>query len=212
MGRPVIDLTGKVFERLTVLGRAETPKWDTTGIIWWLCRCTCGNEHKYRGNHLKSGAKSCGCQGREAVRDATRKHGMYKSREYDIWAHILQRCENPKNPLYARYGAKGLTVDPSWRTFVQFYADMGPSPEGSSLDRIDNSKGYTPGNCRWADIFLQNRNRSLSNFIEWNGERLTVSEWSRKLHVTRNTIKNRWLKHQSLSPLIVRHLPAHSNP
>jgi len=112
---------------------------------------------------------------------------------------MLQRCHNPNAPMFARYGAKGLIVDPRWREFANFYADMGPSPANYSLDRIDNAKGYGPGNCRWADAFEQNRNRSLSNWIEWNGERLTVSEWARKLRVGRNTIKRRWSKHQSLA-------------
>jgi hypothetical protein len=112
---------------------------------------------------------------------------------------MIQRCHNPNNMLFQHYGAKGLTVDQRWRSFPNFYADMGPSPEGYSLDRLDNAKGYAPGNCRWANAFEQNRNRSLSNWIEWNGERLTVSEWSRKLRVGRNTVKARWKKHQSLA-------------
>jgi len=152
-----------------------------------------------RGNHLKNGARSCGCQNREAVRAATTKHGLYKSREYGIWASMIQRCTNPTAMLFPKYGGKGLTVDPHWRQFVNFYADMGPAPKNYSLDRLDNAKGYGPNNCRWANAFEQNRNRSLSNWIEWNGERLTVSEWARKLRVGRNTIKARWSKHHSLA-------------
>lgn len=207
MGRPIIDLTGRVFGRLTVVEQVPQPAWDTAHCRkWWLCRCACGKLHRIRGNHLKSGAQSCGCENRAAVAKACTTHGLYKSREYGIWASMIQRCHNPNAQLFERYGAKGLVVDPRWRQFVNFYADMGPSPDGFSLDRIENAKGYAPDNCRWADAFQQNRNRSLSNWIEWEGERLTVSEWARKLRVTRNTVKDRWSKHQSLSPRLTRRL------
>lgn len=217
MGRPVIDLTGRVFGRLTVLKQTPQPAWDSGHCVkWWLCRCECGTVHRYRGHHLKAGAQSCGCQLREAVLKATTKHGMYKTREYSIWASMIQRCHNPRSVSFAKYGAKGLMVDPRWRTFPPFYADMGPCPKGYSIDRIENAKGYAPGNCRWADNFQQNGNRSLSHWIEWDGKRLTVSEWARTLRVTRNTVKNRWLVHRDLSPVkpqyYARKLPADSNP
>ena len=213
MGRPIIDLTGRIYGCLTVVKLVPQPEWDTGHCVkWWLCRCTCGTEKAIRGNHLKRGAKSCGCQQREAVRRATVKHGRYKTREYRIWSSMVQRCSNPNAVLFHRYGAKGLIVDPSWRTFQQFFADMGPCPTNYSLDRIDNAKGYAPGNCRWADIFEQNRNRSMSNWIEWNGERLTVSEWARKLRITRNTVKNRWQKHHNLYPVQPRWWPRKTQP
>ena len=127
---------------------------------------------------------------------------MHKRREYGIWQSMLQRCHNPNAQLFNRYGAKGLIVAPRWRaSFVNFFADMGPCPDGYSLDRIDNALGYVPGNCRWSDSFQQNQNRALSHWIEWNGERLTVSQWARKLRVTRNTIKHRWNTHRSLASL-----------
>jgi len=63
---------------------------------------------------------------------------------------MKQRCQNPKSPLRKWYLDKGVTVDPSWESFEQFYLDMGKAPTGSYLDRIDNSRGYEPGNVRWA--------------------------------------------------------------
>ncbi len=205
MGRPVIDLTGRVFGRLTVVEQVPQPAWDTGHCVkWWLCRCECGKNSRVRGHHLKAGTQSCGCLNRELVSTSCTKHGLYKSREYGIWASMIQRCCNPTAILFPRYGGKGLTVDDRWRDFANFYADMGPAPDGHSIDRIDNAKGYAPGNCQWSDAFQQNRNRSLSNWIEWGGERLTVSEWSRKLRVSRNTVKSHWKQHQSLSAIRLR--------
>lgn len=199
MGRPIIDLTGRVFGRLTVVEQVPQPARDKGHCVkWWSCRCECGKVLSMRGKHLKATGQSCGCLNRELIRKATTKHGLYKSREYGIWASMIQRCTNPKAVLFPRYGGLGLTVDTRWRKFEHFYADMGPAPDAHSLDRVDNAKGYAPGNCRWADAFEQNRNRSLSNWIEWNGERLTVSEWARKLRVGRNTVKARWARHGSL--------------
>lgn len=201
VGRPVVDRTGRVYGRLTVIKRAH----DKGPEIYWECQCSCGNTACVRGHHLHAGQQSCGCLAREASRKATTKHGRYKSREYGIWAHILQRCYNPRCHAFENYGAQGLTVADRWRQFECFYADMGPAPLGHSIDRIDNALGYTPENCRWANHHEQNSNRRLSHWIEWRGKRLTVSQWSRTLQVSRNTVKHRWKCHQSLDPIPSSH-------
>lgn len=90
------------------------------------------------------------------------KHGMSTSPEYNIWRHIIRRCYSPTATAYPRYGAKGVRVCDKWRAgFVNFYNDMGPRPSPKhSIDRIENSKGYEPGNCRWATRKEQSINRS----------------------------------------------------
>ncbi len=89
------------------------------------------------------------------------KHGMHQSREYQTWEAMIQRCTNPNAPKYENYGGRGITIHPLWRSFKNFYSDMGERPAGTSIDRIDTNKGYHPDNCRWADQKTQTRNRRL---------------------------------------------------
>lgn len=94
------------------------------------------------------------------------KHGHAKrgrrSRTYRSWYNMLQRCLNQSNPRHADYGARGITVCERWRKFENFLADMGEAPSGLTLERLDNRKGYAPGNCCWATYEDQARNRRPS--------------------------------------------------
>lgn len=163
--KPIIDLCGKTFGRLTVLGIAGRNK---HGQIIWTCQCGCEDQKIcfVTGYSLRYGATlSCGCVHRERTVAANYRHGHGKvvTREYRSWAAMMTRCFNLKSHAYHNYGGRGITVCSRWRGkegFINFLADMGERPEGKSLDRFPNNNGnYEPGNCRWATPLEQRHNQ-----------------------------------------------------
>jgi len=112
------------------------------------------------------------------------------------------RCRCPATHGFANYGGAGIAVCERWRVFEKFLADMGERPAGTSLDRIENAKGYEPGNCRWATAIEQARNRRTTLLIEHRGERLSASEWARRLGMTPRAMRERlrkWSLDEALS-------------
>ena len=135
------------------------------GAITWKCKCVCGTEVRVRASHLVSGeVRSCGCLNRDVARETHTTHNMSYSSEYSAWDSMKQRCLNIRNPRYKSYGGRGIIVCERWlSSFENFYEDMGPCLSGKhSLDRINNEGNYEPGNCRWATVSEQNRNRRFS--------------------------------------------------
>lgn len=151
-GMQRVVLIGETFGRLT----ASKERRPGQPNVW--AHCTCGSDAVIPFGQWGI-TRSCGCLLRETTITRSTKHGMSDSSEYDIWSAMVQRATNPKNARYADYGGRGIGVCEKWLDFANFYADMGPRPEGRSLDRIDNDKGYSPDNCRWATGSEQRQNR-----------------------------------------------------
>ena len=161
----VNDLTGKVFERWTVIRRSGS---DSRSRAVWLCKCTCGGRRYVSGSNLLSGiSKSCGCLKSELTRSRKTTHGHTKregskrltSKVYSVWATMLQRCGNPNCDDYPYYGGRGITVCKRWMKFENFLADMGEPPPQLTIERKNNNRGYMPSNCEWATRKTQAANR-----------------------------------------------------
>lgn len=104
---------------------------------------------------------------------------------------MLQRCGNPRNPAYPRYGGRGIAVCPEWRDFRVFFADMGERPVGTTLDRIDNDRGYCKENCRWVSRLVQANNSSSVKRYTAHGMTMTLTEWAEHLRLPRECLRLR---------------------
>jgi hypothetical protein len=193
-GRVAEDMAGRVFGKLTVLRRA--PREPGPGPAVWVCLCECGTVTTATGGNLRKGrAFSCGC--------VRRKHGMAGSPTWVSWRSMRDRCLNVRNPGYANYGGRGITIAERWDDFAAFLADMGERPKGLTLDRIDNDGNYEPGNCRWATMRTQSRNSRMNTLLEHQGATHTMVEWSEILGLAQSVIVDRlrrgWAVERALS-------------
>lgn len=158
------DLTGQIFGRLKVVEFHSSKNWRR----YWVCICECGKTKIIAGSSLKCGnSTSCGCYNRELIC----KHGQYQTSEYYCWEAMTARCTNPNNPMYYRYGGRGITVCEEWKNnFKNFLSDMGNKPSSKhSIDRINNDGDYNKNNCRWATTKEQANNTSRSTKEEIDG-------------------------------------------
>ncbi len=157
-----IDLTGMRFERLAVTGLA--PKRGKKRI--WECVCDCGATSYAQTSDLTAGKhRSCGClQIERVVKHGFTRGPAHTSPTYRSWQSMKERCLNPKTVGYHHYGGRGISVCGRWASsFEAFLADVGERPSLEySLDRIDNSGNYEPGNCRWATRKEQSANKRPS--------------------------------------------------
>lgn len=185
------DLTGQRFGRWTVISRAQS---TPAGGARWLCRCECGTDRIISSGCLRNGhTKSCGCLNSEITSARNRTHGLSKDSAYQSWGSMIKRCLNPNCKAFGDYGGRGITVCERWLKFENFYADMGPRPSDKhELDRFPNNDGnYEPGNCRWATVAEQARNRRSNRLLTFRGETLTLTEWSERTGIDRGAITAR---------------------
>ena len=131
-----------------------------------------------------------------------KNHGQSGTPEYASWMMMWTRCTNPKTERWQHYGGKGVKVCKRWESFVSFREDMGPRPPGTSIDRIDVNGDYEPTNCRWADANSQAQNSTQTRWIEFNGERLCLGDWAKKIGLSRSTIRRRLSRGYSLGVVL----------
>ncbi len=138
-------------------------------------------------------------------------HGEY-NRLYAIWSHMIDRCHNPKNPSYRNYGKRGITVCDEWKNDVNSFmewANKNGYSDNLSIDRIDNNKGYSPDNCRWADRETQGNNKRNNIILEYHGERKTITQWSKIIGISRGTLAGRYYSGWSVEKILTE--PLHNN-
>lgn len=201
---PRIDLVGQRFERLLVLFESER----RGAHRYWFCQCDCGNEKVVRHGHLLSGrTRSCGCLCTIGL--GRRQHGNPylgpKTHTYKIWSGLIKRCYDAKAENFHLYGGRGITVCERWHSFEAFLTDMGERPSKElTIERLDNERGYEPGNCAWRTKKDQANNRRSSRIIEWNGERRTLQQWAEATGISSSAISSRidglgWTVQQALT-------------
>jgi hypothetical protein len=157
------DLQGRRFGKITAIfyfGKT------VAGSRAWFCICDCGGSTVTSVSDLLQGkAMSCGCSRTEKLILRLTKHGQAgknnRSKAYSSWSAMIARCTNPKSTKWAAYGGRGISIHERWFDFKEFFADMGPRPEGLTLDRIDVNGNYEKSNCRWADARTQASNKRI---------------------------------------------------
>lgn len=192
------DLTGKKFGRLTVI-RFLQPQEREDSRRPWLCQCKCGNICQVEGNKLRSGhTQSCGCIINEKIGNLNKKYQYSNKRLYSVYSQMIERCTDESNAKYKNYGGRGITVCEEWRenydNFAEWAFNSGYDAKAKynqcTLDRIDVNKGYSPDNCRWVSVTVQQNNRRNNVFVEHNGEKHTIAEWSRIFGVTYSKLQH----------------------
>lgn len=183
--KDIKDKSGQRYGRLVACTRLVE-----AGKTFYLCSCDCGKQVKVASSCLvENGTASCGCSRKARTRYSRTTHGMSGSVEYRIWSSMIDRCTNEKNQAFHRYGGRGIKVCDRWKSFVNFYADMGPRPPGMTLDRHPNNDGdYEPTNCRWATREQQNNNKGINVLLTWQGRTLTLSQWARESNLNVQTL------------------------
>lgn len=185
---------GDKFNRLTII--EVTEERTKAGAVKLKCVCECKDKKIIFVtiyNLVSGNTKSCGCLVREILVERSTTHGMRHTPEWHVWAQMIGRCTNVNNKGYKNYGERGISIEDSrWFDFSCFIQDMGKRPApGLSLERRDNSRGYSKENCYYADRFQQSRNRRNVHKILHNGEIKSVAEWCQILSLKPSPIYHR---------------------
>ena len=191
-----VDYSGQRFGRLLVLREGEPSIWRGERMKRWLCACDCGSQITIRSHCFTTGnTRSCGCLCRELASVRSTTHGRSRGPGrylYRIWGSMIQRCSNTNDKDYVLYGARGILVCERWRDFSLFAADVGERPsKNHSIDRVNNSGNYEPGNVRWATDEEQAMNRRNTLSLTVDGTTMKMMEWAKLTGVSGAVIRSR---------------------
>lgn len=118
-------------------------------------------------------------------------HGKSSTPEYGVWEAMKARCKNPKDPSYINYGGQGISVCERWESFENFAEDMGPRPEGGTLERLDNNGNYEPDNCAWKTRSDQLNNTRRTRRLTYMGRTMSLTQWALEVGISRDTLSAR---------------------
>lgn len=210
---------GTKFGRLTTIEEVHDPRRGQ----WWRCKCDCGTETIVRALALNNNnTRSCGCLFRDRLRVRNFKHGHATrgraSSEFVIWQCARDRCHNPSAKQFHNYGGRGIQMYEPWRTdFASFLEHIGPRPSPQyTLDRINNDKGYEPGNLRWATRAEQARNRTDNCWVEYDGKRMILGDAIALIGISRTAVsdfmkRNRCTAQEAIDRQVKSRLQARRN-
>ncbi len=173
---------GQRIDRWTIIGNRFQIRIFGRSRPMFVCECQCGTVAAVLESTIGKQSKSCGCLKAEVSKRERRKsasHEFVGTPEYNSWSMAKDRCSNPNNINFARYGGRGICMCAEWvKSIAAFVRDMGPRPSLShTLDRINNDGNYEPGNCRWATKKQQMRNRQNTIKLTVDGETRPLSDW-----------------------------------
>lgn len=170
-------MIGSIFGRWTVVSASDEKR---NRKRMWLCRCMCGTERLVVAGNLRSGvSKSCGCLHLENIHAKRFRHGRNTAdRTYQSWSSMRDRCNNPRNAKFHRYGGRGIRVCERWNSFENFLADMGECPPEFSIERMNNDGHYEKDNCKWASRREQSLNKSTTRRVTAFGQTKPLTVWA----------------------------------
>lgn len=210
-----LDITNNRYGRLTAIKKV--------GISKWLCHCDCGNDVELNYSRILYGQKSCGCLRKECASnfgDYRKTHGQSTTKLYRKYRSMISRCYNVKDPHYKRYGERGIDVCEEWLNSFELFAkwannngyDASKNGYYWSIDRIDNSKGYYPDNCRFTTTKEQIRNRDITKLYPYQEKEYTALEFAKVFNIEQSFVYKSVKKGKSLQEVLDYWNKAHSVP
>jgi len=202
-------LVGQKFGRWTIIEKPPKEKYQH-----YICKCSCGTIRKVLVYSLKNGTSlSCGCLEKENNTKKFKTHGESKTKLYDVWAAMKERCLNKNYFNYKNYGGRGIDVCEEWKDYINFrnWATKNGYENNLTIDRTNNNLGYSPINCKWVTRKEQMYNTRYNRRIYLNGENLTIAEIAKKANKNHNVIAQRINKGYRNDELLKQYLYNNGN-